>query len=365
MKYFLIAGEASGDLLGSSLMEGILEKDPQATFAFWGGDLMAARAPGLKMHYRENSIMGFAEVVLNLSKIKRNMNLCRQQIKAFAPDVLVLIDYPGFNLRMAAYAHSLGIKTCYFIAPKIWAWNEKRGYKLEKYVNKLLLIFPFEAEYFKKWKLPSVYVGNPMYQQIQQYKVVQQLQATDKRPIIALLPGSRKQEIKRMLPLMIEMAEAYPGHRFIIGGAPGLDPSFYNPWLKPNVEILFGATRDVLAHAQAAIVCSGTASLETAFFGVPQVVGYVAQPISYYLARWLVKVKYASLVNLSMDREVVKELLQYDYTFEKLKAELDAILPGGPKRSLQLKDYEALSFLYESKPAAQLAAQEIADLIKA
>ena len=368
MKYFLIAGEASGDLLGASLMKGILAKDPQAEFNYWGGDEMEKVAPGLCMHYKNNSIMGFVEVLLNIRTIKQNMNLCKSQILAYHPDVLVLIDYPGFNMRMAAHGKLHGIKTCYFIAPKIWAWNEKRGKKLEQYVDLLLLIFPFESSYFKKWKVHAVYTGNPLFEQLRSFQADEnflQKNQFDNKPIIALLPGSRKQEIKRMLPNMVRLAERYPQYRFLVAGSPGLEAEFYAPFLNPHVQLLFNCTRDLLAHAEAAVVCSGTASLETGFMGVPHVVGYVAQRLTYIIGRMVVKVKYASLVNLNLGREAVKELIQDDYNMEVLQQEFEAILKGGAKRPQILKDYEELFALFQTGKAAENAAVEIKKLISA
>jgi lipid-A-disaccharide synthase len=365
VKYFLIAGEASGDMLGASLMKGILAKDPNAQFQFWGGDLMAAVGGNLLKHYRQTNIMGFVEVLLNLKTIKGNLTLCEQQFKAFKPDVLILIDYPGFNMRMAQAAKLHGIKTCYFIAPKIWAWNEKRGKKLEAYVDLLLLIFPFEVSYFKKWKVNAQYVGNPMFQDTQKHLADPQFRSKnklDQKPIIALLPGSRKQEVKRMLPNMISLSLQYPQYQFIIAGSPGLDQEFYEPFLHPNATILFGSTREILAHSEAAIVCSGTASLETAFMNIPQVCAYAAQPLTYFIANLVVKVKYASLVNLNLGREAVKELIQSHYTLDNLKIEFESILPGGAKRESQLASYKELHQQFNTNDASLLAATHILNL---
>jgi len=365
VKYFLIAGEASGDMLGASLMKGILAKDPEAQFEFWGGDLMAAVGGKLLKHYRQINIMGFVEVLLNIRTIQKNLKLCEQQFKQFNPHVLILIDYPGFNMRMAKAAKLHGIKTCYFIAPKIWAWNEKRGKKLEAYVDLLLLIFPFEVGYFKKWKVKAHYVGNPMFQDTQKHQKDAQFRSNnnlDQKPIIALLPGSRKQEIKRMLPNMISLSERYPQYQFIIAGSPGLGKDFYDPFLNQNATILFGSTREILAQSQAAIVCSGTASLETAFMNIPQVCVYAAQPLTYFIASLVVKVKYASLVNLNLGREAVKELIQDQYNVSNLREEFEAILPGGSKREAQLAGYSALHQQFNSNDSALLAANYIIQL---
>ncbi|OYU96460.1 MAG: lipid-A-disaccharide synthase [Bacteroidetes bacterium B1(2017)] len=368
MKYFLIAGEASGDMLGASLMEGIKAQDPSAQFQFWGGDLMQAQYPGLLQHYKEINIMGFVEVLLKIRTIRANFDRCKKQIMAFAPDVLILVDYPGFNMRMAAFGKENKIKTCYFIAPKIWAWNEKRGKKLEKYVDLLLLIFPFEQSYFKKWKVNTVYIGNPMYNQLMAFVPqanFREQNGLNQKPIIALLPGSRKQEVMRMLPNMVSLAALYPNYQFVIAGSPGLEANFYTPYLSENVTLIFNATRDILAASTASVVCSGTASLETAFMNVPQVVAYAAQPITYAIGKMVVKVQYASLVNLNLGREAVKELIQNDYTIENLQHEFEAILPKGYKHQLVQASYKELFTLFSDKDASQMAALEIKKLLQA
>ena len=368
MKYFLIAGEASGDLLGASLMQGILAKDPDAEFAFWGGDKMAAVAPGLLQHFKDITIMGFVEVLLNIRTIQANMRRCEAQFSAYQPDVLILIDYPGFNMRMAKAARKYNIKTCYFIAPKIWAWNEKRGKQLEANIDLLLLIFPFETAYFKKWKVNAKYIGNPLYDQISTFQKSAHFRVEHKlenKPIIALLPGSRKQEVKRMLPNMLLLAQAYPQYQFIIAGSPSLGEAYYQQFLsQQQAIIIFDETRNILAHSEAAVVCSGTASLETAFMNTPHVCVYAAQPLTYFIASLLVKVKWASLVNLNLNREAVKELIQDHYTVENLKPAFEAILPGGAKREKLLQDYQELHHLFQNKNAALLAADEINQLIK-
>lgn len=367
MKYFLIAGEASGDMLGAALMQAIQTGDKQAEFKYWGGDEMQKVAPGLLKHYSETSIMGFIEVLLKIRTIKQHFKDCKQQILDYHPDVLILVDYPGFNMRMAEFAHKQGIKTCYYVAPKIWAWNEKRGKKLEQYVDLLLLIFPFEESYFKKWKVRSKYIGNPMYEQLLAFTPDPDFRSKNTigdKPVIALLPGSRKQEIDRMLPNMMAMANAFPAYEFLIAGAPGMKEDVYQPYLQSNVKLVFGSTRNLLAHSEAAIVCSGTASLEAAFMNIPQVVCYEASPLSYIIGRMVVKIKYASLVNLSMGREVVRELIQKDYNTTNLKDELQAILKGGAKRETVLKDYQTLFTLFQNKTASKEASEAIKLLTK-
>jgi len=369
MRYFLIAGEASGDLLASQLMRGILNNEPSAEFEYWGGDAMAEIAPGLKQHYKDIAIMGFLEVLLKIREIKGNINRCKSHILNFKPDVLILVDYPGFNMRMAKFGKENGIKTCYYIAPKIWAWNEARGKKLEKYVDLLLLIFPFEANYFKKWKVKSVYVGNPLVEQLKQLASDPDFYTRNKlnkdKPLIALLPGSRKQEVKIMLPIMLSAANHYPEYQFIIAGAPGLSMEFYAPYLDKQKSLVFGETHQILKHAIAAVVCSGTASLETAILGIPQVCVYAANPITYAIAKRVVKVKYASLVNLNLDKLVVVELIQKNLSPERILQELKYILPGGLKHKTLLQDYDVLNELFGNEDAANKAAKEIAKLLKA
>jgi lipid-A-disaccharide synthase len=362
MKYFLIAGEASGDLHGANLIAAIKQKDPSAIFNYWGGDRMQAQAPGLLNHYKDVTIMGFVEVLLNLNKIFSNLRLCKAQIDAFNPDVVVLIDYPGFNLRIAEYCKSIGIRVVYYIAPKVWAWKENRAKKLEKFVDDLLIIFPFEVDYFKKWKIKTHFVGNPLCDEIAQYKFTTRFKENnkiDERPIIALLPGSRKQEIKRMLPVMIEATKQLTSYQLVIAGAPGISESFYKPWLSNRLHLVFNQTYDLLKNSDAAIVCSGTATLETALLLVPQVCVYAGHPLSYFIAKQLVKVKYISLVNLCMDKPAIKELIQFDVTAEKMRKELNMVLPGGLKNSSLLNDYDTLQKLIGGTGASLRAAEII------
>lgn len=363
MKYFIIAGEASGDLHGSNLIKAIKHKDTHAEFNFWGGDLMKAEANGLLVHYKDVTIMGFVEVLFNIRTIFKNLETCKKQILFFKPDVVVLIDYPGFNLRIAEFCKSQGIKVVYYIAPKIWAWKEARGKKLEKYVDLLLIIFPFEVNYFKKWGVNTQYVGNPSVDEIESYKIHHPKQ-TQTKPSITLLPGSRKQEIKRILPIMLEVVPHFPNYNFVIAGAPGMDKSFYQPYLQSGVEVAFGKTYELLNNADAALVCSGTATLETALFNVPQVCGYVANSVSYAIAKALVKIKYISLVNLCLDKPAITELIQGDFTPEKIIAELHSVLPNGAKHDALMNDYQTLSKLLGGEGAGNLAAQHIIDLVK-
>lgn len=360
MRYFIVAGEASGDMHGAKLMSAILAQDAQASFNYWGGDLMAQTAPGLIQHYKENAIMGFVEVLANLHKISKNISNCKKAILAFNPDVVILIDYPGFNLRIAKFSKLNGFKTAYYIAPKVWAWKEDRAKILEKYVDLLLLIFPFETSYFNKWKVNSVYIGNPLAASISSFKSSHTSSA--EKPIIALLPGSRKQELKRMLPTMVALSQYFKSHQFVVCGAPGLEQSDYLPYLNEHVQITFNQTYDILSKAEAAIVCSGTASLETAFFKVPQLCAYKANPVSLRIAKLFVKVKYMSLVNLCLNRKAIPELLQEQFNIETLKSQLKTILIGGEKRNQMLSDYNELNNLFTEEAPTQKAATAIIGL---
>lgn len=367
MKYFIIAGEASGDLHGGNLIKAIKQQDAAAEFRFWGGDYMAEQSEGLLKHYKEVAIMGFIEVVMNLRTIFSNIKACKKQIITYKPDVVVLIDYPGFNLRIAEYCKRNNIKTVYYISPKVWAWKEKRAQKLEQYVDKLLLIFPFEVDYFKKWNVHTAFVGNPLVDAIEQFvpnPLFKQQHQLNNRPIIALMPGSRKQEISKILPMMIESTAKYTDYQLVIAGAPGMDPAFYKPYLNERVSIVFNETYDLLKLSTAAVVCSGTATLETALFNVPQVCGYVANEISYRIAMALVKVKFISLVNLNLDRMCITELIQHHFTTDNLTHELDAVLPDGNKRERMLADYAELKKMLGGEGASLRAAKEIISLLQ-
>ncbi|MCU0442888.1 MAG: lipid-A-disaccharide synthase [Bacteroidia bacterium] len=368
MKYFIIAGEASGDLHGSNLMKAICEEDANAQFQFWGGDAMAAQAPGLLKHYKDTSIYGFIEIIRKLRSIKNYIATCKQHIEAFQPDVVVLIDYPGFNMRIAEFCKKNGYKTAYYISPKIWAWNEARGKKLEKYVDTLMLIFEFEVSYFKKWKVNSVFVGNPLLDAIAQFqpnpKFRQQNQLDDK-PIIALLPGSRKQEITTMLPKMIEATASFSNYQLVVAGAPAIDAAFYQPYLSNQIKVVYNQTYDVLKQSELAVVCSGTATLETALFNIPQVCGYIANPITYWLAMLVIKVKYISLVNLNLGRYCIEELLQSNFSTSNLQRSLSSLMPGKPERERMLADYAELRNILGGEGASKRAAAQVIALAKA
>lgn len=343
MNYYIIAGEASGDLHASNLMRELKVLDANASFRCWGGDLMKAQGAELVKHYRDLAFMGFTEVVMNLRTILGNIDLCKKDILAYRPDVLILVDYPGFNLRIAEFAKAQGIKVFYYISPQIWAWKEGRVHKIKRVVDKMFVILPFEKEFYGRFDYPVDFVGHPLLDAVEQYsKQVPKLDIVTANPIIALLPGSRKQEIAKKLPLMLAMQKYYPDYEFVIAGAPSQTKEFYRTFIKDaDIKIVYNQTYSLLQRSEAALVTSGTATLETALFGVPQVVCYIAGGISYMIAKKLIKVKYISLVNLIMDREIVKELIQNELNETNLKAELDKIL-NPVSRQKMLDDYAAL-----------------------
>lgn len=370
MKYYLIAGEASGDLHASNLMKAILQEDPKAEFRFFGGDLMAKAGGTCVKHYRDMAYMGFIPVLLHLRTIFRNLSCCKQDILTWKPDVLILIDYPGFNLKVAKFIkqHS-SIPVYYYISPKIWAWKEYRIKNIRRDIDKLLSILPFEVDFFKKHHYPVNYVGNPCVDAVQTFREnyqeslneFQLRNKLDNRPIIALLAGSRKQEIKDNLSRMTEASKDFPQYQFVVAGAPGIDPEFYQQFIGKDTKILFGQTYPLLTHATAALVTSGTATLETALFKVPQVVCYytAAGKLVSFLRRHILKVQYISLVNLISGNEAVTELVADGMTVTNLKAELKQILPDGNKRSKMLSDYEQLIQTLGTAEASQRAAKII------
>jgi lipid-A-disaccharide synthase len=346
MKYYLVAGEASGDLHGANLMKALKATDPDAVFRFWGGDLMLAEGGTLVKHYAQMAFMGFVEVVANLRTIFRNLSLCKNDIKAWNPDVLILIDFPGFNLKIAEYAKSQGLPVCYYISPKVWAWNQKRVLKIKKIVDHLFCILPFEVNFYQQWGMKVDYVGNPLLDAVAAFKADESFLATHQlrdKKIVALLPGSRKQEISRLLPDMLATVPRFPQYQFVIAGAPSFDEAFYRQYTEgASVPVIFGATYDILNHAEAAVVASGTATLETALFDVPQVVVYKGNALSVAIARLLVKIRFISLVNLIMDRGVVKELIQEDCNPDKITEELKLLLEDNSYRSAMLRNYDEL-----------------------
>jgi lipid-A-disaccharide synthase len=405
MRYYIIAGEASGDLHGSNLIREIRKTDPEAEIRCWGGDMMQEAGAALVKHYKDLAFMGFVEVVRHLGTILRNMRFCKKDIQAFKPEVLVLIDYPGFNIPIAEFAKQKGYKTVYYISPQVWAWKEGRVRTLKKVVDKMLVILPFEKEFYRKWNYPVEYVGHPLTEVLADWRIgslahsnsaktnaeypetqtnwvnskknlesdltqsANELMSNELMPIplqrtrlIALLPGSRKQEVKIKLPVMLEVSRYFPELQFVVAQAPSLDDEFIRQFTMdyPNVEVWKGKTYDLLSRSEAALVTSGTATLETALIGVPEVVCYKGSAISYEIAKRVIRVKYISLVNLIMDREVVKELIQYDMTAENIRVELNRILTDEQVRARLKLDYEELwKMLSEGGHASAKAARII------
>jgi len=364
MKYFLIAGEASGDLHGAHLVRAIKDMDSEANIQCWGGDKMQEAGAKVCKHIRELAFMGFVEVLLNLPQILKNFKLIKQQILSFEPDMVIFIDYPGFNLRMAEWTHKQGIQNAYYIAPQVWAWKENRVHKMRKYIDQLYVILPFEKEYFESHDIDTRYVGHPLLEGITD-KLDGLSKKTNDRKIVALLPGSRKQEIEKMLPVMIKALESFPDTSAIIAGAPNMNRDFYHKWTKTNenISLLENKTYDLLGQADYALVTSGTATLETALFQVPQIVLYKGNWISYQIARRIVNLDYISLVNLIMNREVVKELIQNDFNTKTLKKEFKKILEKEHRNKI-FKDYFELEQKLGGKGASEKTAQFIVKSIQ-
>jgi lipid-A-disaccharide synthase len=366
MKYYIIAGEASGDLHGSNLIKALKDKDPKAEIRCWGGDLMQHAGGTLVMHYKEMAFMGFLEVLKNLRVIFKNIKFCKDDISAYSPDVIIFIDYSGFNLRIAEWAKQQNFKTNYYISPQIWASREGRIRKIKRDIDAMYVILPFEKEFYeKKHGFPVHFVGHPLIDAIENRPGIDKKTFLDSnnldggKPIVALLPGSRKQEVQKMLHRMLSVIGTFPEYNFVIAGAPSLDLEFYKPFLtKPNVGFVSNQTYELLSISHAALVTSGTATLETALFKIPQVVCYKANWLSYQIARRIITLDYISLVNLIMDREVVKELIQNDLNTKNLKRELSKIVEG-PDRKSQLEAYEIL----EQKLGGQGASIKTATLI--
>ncbi|HNX88279.1 MAG TPA: lipid-A-disaccharide synthase [Paludibacteraceae bacterium] len=370
MKYFLIAGEASGDLHASNLMRELKEIDAEAEFCFLGGDLMAAQGGMLVNHYRDMAFMGFLAVVQNAGKIARNMDDCKTALAEFHPDVLILIDYPSFNLRIARYAkEKLNIPVYYYISPKIWAWKEFRIKLIKKYVDRMFTILPFETEFYNRHNYAVTYVGNPSVDSIaarpNQEQTLNEFCSKNRlpeKPIIALLAGSRRQEIKSCLPVMLEAASRFPGYQTVISGAPGIEPEFYTQLIsQTGVNLVFNQTYELLQHAQVAVVNSGTATLETALIGTPQVVVYKVAfgRLAMMIKPLVIKTKFVSLVNLIAGKEVVRELLAHHFTPETVYNELHRLLNEPAYRSQQQKGYQEISRKLGAPGAARKAAEEM------
>ncbi|MCZ8330947.1 MAG: lipid-A-disaccharide synthase [Flavobacterium sp.] len=365
MKYYIIAGEASGDLHGSNLMRALYQEDTNADIRFWGGDLMREVGGTLVKHYRDLAFMGFAEVVMNLKTILNNIKFCKNDIEKFNPDVIIFIDYPGFNMRIARWAKQKGIKTHYYIAPQIWAWKENRIKAIKRDFDKLFVILPFEKDFFEvKHNFPVDFVGHPLIDAIHNRKKTDEIQFKkennlDEKPIIALLPGSRKQEISKMLSVMLSVVNDFTDYQFVIAGAPSQEFEFYKQFLTTqNVKFVSNKTYDLLSISTAALVTSGTATLETALFKVPEVVCYKGNWISYQIAKRIITLKYISLVNLIMDKQVVTELIQDDCNPKRIKEELAKLLEINHRNHV-LVEYDIL----ESKLGGIGASQKTAQLI--
>ena len=389
MKYYIIAGEASGDLHGSNLMKGIYAEDPSAAIRFWGGDKMSAvhqlhskvgEGSGLVRHYREGAVMGFQEVIAKGWRLLGNVTGCKRDIAAWNPDVVILIDYPGFNFKIARFAHRHGFKVFYYIAPKVWASREGRIRKLRKYVDRLFIVFPFEIPYFESKNIPYIYKGNPLVDAIDNSEELKRTREEflkdnklDDKPYIALLAGSRANEISTMMPVLREFAHKlraipqYSNYQYIIAGAPARSTADYTPWLSKEdrfIKIVFGQAQSVIRHAEAAVVNSGTASLEAVLIGTPQVVGYRMGGLTYSIAKRIVKVKYISLGNLCIDKLAFKELIQDDCNPDALVTEVRKLIEDKEYRSRMLEDYSLIRKQLGGSGASSAVAKAIIDILK-
>ena len=372
MKYYIIAGEASGDLHASNLVAEIKKKDKKAEFRGFGGDLMKKEGVELVKHYRAMAFMGFVEVAVNLRKVLGNIAQCKKDILEYRPDVVILVDYPGFNLRIAEFAHEKGFKVLYYISPQVWAWKRGRVRKIKASVDKMLVILPFEEEFYKRYGVDVTYVGNPLLDELAKFGManrsvfLRQNSLGEKREIIALLPGSRRQEVKRMLPIMLKVVPHFPDYQFVVAGVSSLEKSLYKGIMgKSDAFLVENQTYELLQNSSAALVTSGTATLETALFTVPEVVCYKATGLSYRLAKWMIKVKFISLVNLVMDKEVVKELIQKDLTDDHIVKGLDLLLHNGKRQRQLLEDYEELKDRLGNAGASEQAAEAVLTMVKA
>lgn len=369
MKYYIIAGEASGDLHGAELIKAIHQLDTDAEIRFWGGDLMQKAGGTMVKHYRDLAFMGFAEVIANLRTILRNIDFCKKDIADHKPDALIFIDYPGFNMRIAQWAKKKGIPTHYYISPQIWAWKENRIKAIRRDVDQMYVILPFEKDFYeKKHSYPVHFVGHPLLDVIQNRpkpdnELFRAENGLDPRPIVALLPGSRKQEIRKMLDIMLSTAGKFKDHQFVIAGAPGLDAEFYRQFITPDVKFVLNKTYDLLSISDAALVTSGTATLETALFNVPEVVCYKGNWISYQIAKRIITLKYISLVNLIMDQPVITELIQNDLNPKRLEIELGKLFNPSIRQKM-LSDFDRLKTILGNSGAAQKTASLIVGSLK-
>ncbi|MCU0468460.1 MAG: lipid-A-disaccharide synthase [Arcicella sp.] len=368
MKYYIIAGERSGDLHGSNLIKGIRKHDSSAQIRAWGGDMMQEAGAEVVKHYRDLAFMGFFEVVKNLPTILGFLSFCKKDIKSFQPDVVILIDYAGFNMRVAKFAKTNGFKTFYYISPKVWAWNQSRALKIKQFVDKLFVIFPFETDFFKQYDYEVTYVGNPLFDAIADFTPTPDFRKEvriGQKPIIAILPGSRKQEVETMLPLMLSQVYEFPDYQFVIGAVSNLPKELYARWQSIfPVKIVLDDAYNLLSVADAALVTSGTATLETALFSVPQVVCYKGGWAAYQVYKRVIRVPFVSLVNLIAGREVVTELLQYDLTKENLTKELTKITLNQETRQAQLDGYQEIKNILGEKGASERAGSLMVSAIK-
>lgn len=376
MKYYLIAGEASGDLHGANLMRGLQKHDPQAQFRFWGGDGMAAvgGAENLARHYKTASFFGISEIMMNLRTIFAQLKECKADVERFAPDVLILIDYPGFNFKMARFAHGRGIRTFYYISPKVWAWKEGRVKLIRRYVDKLFIIFPFEQDYFRERGIEAIYEGNPLVDSLEQHMAAMPPREeflagaglSPAKPVVALLAGSRKSEIRYNLPFMAHLARRFPDHQFVVAGVSWLDRALYDRILTGSpVAYVQDATYPLLRYADAAVVTSGTATLEAALLNTPEVVCYRSSRVTIWVGKMLVKAPFISLVNLVMGREVVRELIQEQMTQNNAYLTLVSLLPGGSKRDNMLRDFDELRRRIGGPGASDRFAARMVELLRA
>lgn len=374
MKYFLLVGEPSGDLHGANLIEGLKKADPEAEFRFWGGDRMAAAggADNLRKHYRETSFFGIVQVLKNLRTIRRQMRECQQDVAAFAPDVLILVDYPGFNMKMARWAKEHGIRTYYYIAPKVWAWREWRVKSIRKYVDRLFIIFPFERAYFAGKGIEAFFEGNPLADALEARRTTmlpadefRRRNGLDARPIVALVAGSRRGEIRDNLPLMAQLAKRFPERQFVVTAVPWLEKALYDKYMAgTDLRYVCDQTYETLHAAEAAVVTSGTATLETALLGIPEVVVYRTLWFQVKLQPYVLKIPWVSLVNLNLGREAVTEIIQSDLSVERAERELRAIVAGGGKRERMLADFEELRTVIGGPGASQRFARRMAELLR-
>ena len=367
MKYYIIAGEASGDLHGSNLVASLRAHDPDATIRAWGGEKMRQNGANVVKNYHDLAFMGFVEVLINLNTILKNIKFCKKYITEFAPDALILIDYPGFNLKIAKWAKKQGYKVFYYISPQVWAWKRRRVYKIKRVVDKMLCILPFEKKFYDNYGVDCQFVGHPLLDEIAKVepadrsKFYKANRLNPRKEIIAMLPGSRKQEVSRMLTVMLQVVKRFPDYQFVIACAPSLPMSYYKQFVndKSNVKLVRNRTYQLLQLSSAAMVTSGTATLETALLDVPEVVCYKANKISYLIARLLAKVKYICLVNLIMDRVVVKELIQGDMTAKNITDELRSLLNNQKRQRKLLEDYDELKYVLGNAGASDRTAETI------